>query len=104
MLAFGPDQPRQGVFVCHNDGNPQNNIISNLRWDDARGNAIDAIKHGTLPMGSKRSGAKLNEDAVRDIRDLVKQGVTQRELARRYGVSEIVISFAVNRKTWKHVA
>ena len=103
MMAFGPPPHADGLMVCHCDGNAQNNHISNLRWDDALGNAADARLHGALPIGSRRWNAKLTEEAVRDIRKLVAQGVKQRDLAKHYGVSNIVISFAVNRKRWKHV-
>lgn len=32
--------------VCHNDGNNQNNMISNLRWDTHTENMHDIVKHG----------------------------------------------------------
>jgi hypothetical protein len=45
----------------------------------------------------------LNEDEVRLIRQRHSQGVTGRELACDFDVSEGTISMLVNRKTWKHV-
>jgi hypothetical protein len=36
-----------GKECCHNDGNPGNNHVSNLRWDTRSSNVNDAIKHGT---------------------------------------------------------
>jgi hypothetical protein len=104
MLAFGPPAPSPGLMVCHNDGDPKNNRLSNLRWDDAKGNMADQTRHGTLRRGSQRNNAKLTEETVAEIRRMAAAGVKQRELAKRYGVSDIVVSFAVNRKTWKHVA
>lgn len=45
-LAFiGPEPP--GMQVCHWDGNPSNNRVSNLRWGTGSDNAQDAIRHGT---------------------------------------------------------
>jgi len=45
-LAFiGPRPP--GHEVCHNDGNPMNNNLSNLRYDTISGNRRDAVEHGT---------------------------------------------------------
>lgn len=35
-----------GMVACHNDGNPANNRLHNLRWDTQSNNILDAIKHG----------------------------------------------------------
>ena len=39
-----------GMECCHNDGDPSNNHISNLRWDTRINNRQDAIRHGNDPM------------------------------------------------------
>jgi hypothetical protein len=101
LCAFA--EPAPGLWACHNDGNPRNNALSNLRWDTRLANMQDQLRHGTRLFGSQKKGSKLTEHAVKDIRHRVLKGETQRSLAREYGVSEIVVSFAVNRKTWKHV-
>lgn len=41
----GPCPP--GMECCHNDGNPCNNPVSNLRWDTRTANSLDAVRHGT---------------------------------------------------------
>lgn len=33
---------------CHNDGDPLNNRLGNLRWDTHAGNVDDSIRHGTF--------------------------------------------------------
>lgn len=38
---------RRGELVCHNDGNPANPVLSNLRWDTQSGNLRDTLIHGT---------------------------------------------------------
>lgn len=35
-----------GMEGCHNDGNPANNHIDNLRWDTKSSNALDRRRHG----------------------------------------------------------
>jgi hypothetical protein len=35
----------KGQEACHADGNPLNNTLSNLRWDDHYGNARDKMRH-----------------------------------------------------------
>jgi hypothetical protein len=36
----------QGMEACHNDGDPGNNAIGNLRWDTHASNIADVIAHG----------------------------------------------------------
>lgn len=45
LTAFrGPRPPR--MVGCHNDGDPSNNRIDNLRWDTQASNIADSLKHG----------------------------------------------------------
>lgn len=99
---LGPRPP--GMFVCHNDGNPWNNRIENLRHDTHQGNEDDKKIHGTRPRGTKSKLAKLDDDQVREIRRLrAVEGITVTELGRRYGVHHGNISDICNRKIWKHL-
>jgi hypothetical protein len=47
LEAFVGPMP-DGKEGCHNDGNPANNHVSNLRWDTRAGNMQDAVKHQTM--------------------------------------------------------
>lgn len=46
LEAFTGPRP-DGMEGCHNDGDPSNNSIGNLRWDTRKGNVADSFKHGT---------------------------------------------------------
>lgn len=46
LNAFIGLRPK-GMEACHNDGNPANNHISNLRWDTHGNNERDKYLHGT---------------------------------------------------------
>lgn len=46
-LAFMPEGNQDGMEVCHNDGDPYNNRLENLRWDTRSGNHNDKHRHGT---------------------------------------------------------
>ena len=35
-----------GMEACHNNGNPADNRLENLRWDTRQNNALDRVKHG----------------------------------------------------------
>ena len=37
----------EGMEACHNDGNPSNNHVNNLRWDTQSENMNDRVKHGS---------------------------------------------------------
>lgn len=40
-------------WVLHNDGDPQNNSVSNLRWGTAKENSEDMKEHGTNHYASR---------------------------------------------------
>ncbi len=50
-----------GFQACHNDGDYSNNSLSNLRWDTAKSNAGDRIRHCTQVRGEVCHSAKFTE-------------------------------------------
>lgn len=71
LSAFiGP--PAQGQEACHNNGDPGDNILANLRWDTRSGNVRDAIVHRThsevrkthCPQGHPLAGKNLLPSAL----------------------------------------
>lgn len=91
---IGPRPP--GMQCCHNDGNPANNHVNNLRWDSPVANCMDTFRHGT---GSVR----LTEQEVRSIRADREAGHTIGAIARRMNVSRPTIQDIVHRRTWRHI-
>jgi hypothetical protein len=91
-----------GYCACHNDGNPLNNCLTNLRWDTPRSNYDDAVKHGSL-RGANNGRAKLAENDVKRIRELCNQGVSSTELGKEFGVDPSQIRKVARRKAWKHI-
>lgn len=92
-----------GMECCHNDGNPANNVLANLRWDTPKANNADKRAHGTHLEGSKIPWAKLTEKDVLAIRRMAAAGLTQRSIADRYGMTQSRISRIVSRKQWRGV-
>lgn len=45
LMAF-KGMPGEGLEGCHNDGNPANNRLENLRWDTRSANMADKLRHG----------------------------------------------------------
>ena len=96
----------QGMETCHNDGNPQNNRLMNLRWDTHQENSNDTIRHGTRSniQGENHYGAKLTEVKVLKIRQLFATGrYSQKRLSQIFGVGFTIIHKIIRRLNWKHI-
>lgn len=94
--AFIGPRPSK-MNVCHSDGNPANNIPSNLRYDTPAGNQADRIRHGTHNRGLRNANNKLTEAQVLAIRaDTRPQGI----VAADYGISPSNVSLITLRKAW----
>lgn len=74
----------EGMDVCHNDGDPTNNRADNLRYDTRTNNILDVY----------RSGKRWRKLSLEDVRSILNEPptVTGASLAKKYGVSEQVIS------------
>lgn len=101
VLAAFVGPPKIGQVSCHNDGNRQNNHVSNLRWDSSKANSADQIKHGTQVRGELISTSKLNAEKIKQIRAAYKYFMDH--LAEQYGVNKVTIISCINRKTWNHI-
>lgn len=102
-LAF-IGHPERGQELCHNDGNPSNNVVTNLRWDTSKGNKADMILHGTRITGAKNHQTKLTEDQVHEIKYRFSKGDGNIALGREFDVSAGTIWAIRNGKSWRHVA
>ena len=92
LLTFkGPPSP--GDECCHNDGNPANNHLDNLRWGTRQENVADMFRHGT------HNRQKLTDQQVAEIRakfcDQQESGPppgSQRWLMQKYQLSQTTVS------------
>lgn len=92
-----------GMECRHLDGDPTNNQQVNLCWGTRLENAEDARRHGTMLIGSKANGAKLNEADIPEIRRLAAEGLSQPTIAERFGVSRTAIESILIGRSWRHV-
>lgn len=73
------------------------------RWNWAPG-WVEIERHPECRRrGEDHPGAKLTEDAVREIRREIARGVRQCEVAKRFGVNSGTISAIVCGKIWRHL-
>lgn len=93
-----------GHQAAHNCGNPSCFNARHLRWATPVENEADKQVHGTVARGEQARKSKLTETDVLSIRATYKSGeVTQRSLAKRFGVSQRTVASIVRRLTWTHV-
>lgn len=93
----------KGYHCCHNDGNKDNNNLSNLRVATPLENIGDKRKHGTQICGEKNYNSVLTDAMVIEARDRHSEGASKRWLAKHFGVSEATIRRAIQGETWKHI-
>ena len=99
MLAFVGDLP-VGMEVAHNDGNPRNNYVGNLRYDTRAGNAADTIIHGTSTRGERNPMSKLTESDILEIRRRRSNGDSVKAIAEDMGISNRCVSNICIGKSW----
>lgn len=95
--AFIPN-PEGLKEVNHIDCNKQNCSASNLEWCSRRQNLEHSYVNGLKRTCENHGCAKLNWQAVNDIRT---KAVSQKEYAEKYHVSRSTVSAIQNNKLWK---
>lgn len=75
LLAFIGPCP-EGMEVCHNDGNPGNNKLDNLRYGTHQENMKDRLLHNT--------SGNITAEQAREIREAAAAGISGRALMKEY--------------------
>lgn len=102
LTAFVGERPG-GFHCCHGDGNGQNNVLSNLRWDTPSANNQDKEKHNTLPVGERHGMNKYSNAQILEVKRLIKRGLNATEIERQTGVHRISVTAIRAGRQWKHV-
>lgn len=101
ILANGPIP--DGAIVCHTCDNPSCVNPSHLFLGTTQDNVSDKVSKMRHAHGSRVGGAKLTDDAVRELRTLRRGGWTLDALSERYGIHRASVSHIARGDTWKHV-
>jgi hypothetical protein len=98
LMAFvGASKP--GQFACHNDSDPFNNMLENLRWDDQKGNMKDRMDRGLYAKGEAHHAVKVPVELV----DRLQSGtVTAAQAARETGFRYVNLWRIAKGHSWKH--
>ena len=92
------------AFINHIDENVNNAHINNLEWCTPNYNNNYSLHKRNQPKGSKAYQAILNEEKVKDIFEMLIDGVySQDEIASMYGVKQITISNIKTGRSWNNV-
>ncbi len=98
--------PKSLQYVNHKDGVKSNNNVSNLEWTDHYSNMRHAYINGLINnSGIRCHFAKLNDEAVILIRQLLEDGLTPKSISHLIGggITLTTIYSIKNGHTWKHV-
>jgi len=99
LTGLPPTNKHQAAHICGKGHlgcvNPKH-----ILWKTCADNHADKLIHGTHSRGEKHGASKLTETSVLEIRRL-RGRVTQRDLAKRFSVSEATIYGVQTRKKWK---
>lgn len=91
-----------GMECCHNDGDPSDNRLENLRWDTHLNNQRDMLQHKTNNAGSRHGMSKLTEADVAEIKMQFAAGRRRKEIAAEFGIRHDYVAAVANGRRWKH--
>jgi hypothetical protein len=97
--AFIGPKPH-GQEVCHRNGIKWDNRDINLRYDTAKGNAADRIRHETQVRGSAVANARLTEQQAREA---LASCESSARFAARIGVSKSTVKAVRTGQNWRHI-
>lgn len=88
LTAFIGPRP-EASEACHNNGNPLDNRLSNLRWGSKFDNAKDRLRHGTVPNRDRGHYKAILTSA--QVEQVKRDGRVARVIAIELGVSKSLI-------------
>lgn len=96
--------PDKKPFVLHNDNNPLNNHMDNLRWGTQSENIQQAYDEGRINADGENNGqSKLTTIQVLVMREAKTKGFQIRRIARYFKMNEHYISQICLGKRWGHI-
>lgn len=95
LESFVGPRPAPNYHACHIDDDKDRNMLSNLEWNTKEKNLQGRfINHG---------GEKLDKSDIEKIREFKKMGLTQTCIAKKFNVTQSLISRIISRECWHYV-
>lgn len=101
LLSYGAIP--NGVTVCHTCDNRRCVRPDHLFLGTILDNMADMRKKGRSSRGERNSRAKMTEETVRQLRSRVQDGISQRQIAVEFGLTQSTVSHIATKRLWKHV-
>lgn len=92
-----------GLVVRHKCDNPPCIKVAHLEVGTHADNGNDKAVRRRAPYGMENPGAKLSEHDVLAIREAIRNGIKQRDLAAQYGVGQSTISRIKRETHWRYL-
>lgn len=99
-ITFIGKRPK-GLEINHIDGNKLNNDFSNLEYVTPSENRYHAFRIGLRSnRGNDSPSAKLREKDIFIIRKMLRSGIKQKIIAKKFNVTEVHISSINTGRNW----
>lgn len=98
IVSFG--EIKEGVFVCHKCDNRKCVNPNHLFVGTHNDNVQDMVTKNRNVIGESVPNSKLKEEDVIEIRNMLSQGISTREIAQKYKVNCATISKINTKRLW----
>lgn len=99
MEAWHGARPAHKV-VCHENGDPSDDRLENLKYKTQKENIADKYRHGTILFGERNPRARITKEIAEYI--FLSKESTEK-LSKELSVSSPTIDAIRNRKSWRHI-
>ena len=97
------ENPNGLLTINHKDCNKANNVYTNLEWMSSKDNYDHGVNNGLMRHGESHPDAVLTDNDVHQIIGLIKEGLSDIEISKLYGVVHSCIYKIRVGLSWKHI-
>lgn len=103
FMHFNEKEIPKGMHICHKCDNRKCCNPLHLFMGTAKDNAEDMVKKGRQVKGEDHYCAKIKEETIPKIYEMLNREISGTEIAKKFGLGKGAVSNLVKGKTWKHV-